>query len=125
MNIRTIALAAATVATGAAAAAVIGAGSASAVVPIAAPEAGIYGVQLSPGETQAMANGPLPALISQVVPHSALSVGIEDDSALDQDDDNVYASLREVIGEAASRPNGKVDLFLAPGPELVIFQDWS
>ncbi|MFI7000071.1 hypothetical protein [Nocardia sp. NPDC050175] len=125
MNVRTIVLAATTAATGAVAATVIGAGTASAAVPIAAPDEGLYGVQLSPGETQALANGPIPALINQTVPKSNISVGVESDSNLDQDEGFVYASLREVIGEAANRPNGKVDLLLAPGPELVIFQDWS
>lgn len=122
MNVRTIALA---VATTAAAAAVIGAGTAAAAVPIAAPDEGLYGVQLSPGETQALANGPVPALIGQAVPKGNLSVGVEPDSNLDQDEGFVYASLREVIGEAANRPDGKVDLLIAPGPELVVFQDWS
>lgn len=125
MNIRTIALAVTTAAAGAAAAAVIGAGTASAAVPIAVPGEGIYGVELSPGETQALANGPVPALLGQTIPKGNISVGVEPDSNLDQDEGFVYASLREVIGEAANRPNGKVDLFLAPGPELVVFQDWS
>ncbi|MFI1913599.1 hypothetical protein [Nocardia sp. NPDC020380] len=105
------------------AAGLLAAGTASAATPIAIPQFGAYGLELSHGETQSLANSPLPALVDRFVPHSAVTVGIQPDSALPQDNSNVYAGLNDIVGEAASRPGGQVDVLLDT-QGLIVFQQW-
>jgi len=124
MRTRTIAATIVIAAATAAVAGVLGAGSAAAAVPVTNPKSGGIGVEFNHGETQALANGPIPALIEQVVPSSAISVSIRPDSQLHANGGHVYADMPDVIGEAAGRPNGKVAMVLDPGPGLVVVQDW-
>ncbi|MEV6773546.1 hypothetical protein AB0N05_33435 [Nocardia sp. NPDC051030] len=123
MRTRTIALTLTAVATGVVATALLGDGFASAATPLTAP--GAVGVQLSPGETAALANGPVLALADKVIPYDATSVALAPGSQLAANDAWKYASLRDIIGETTTQPGGHVDLFVAPGDGgLIVVQDW-
>ncbi len=110
--------------TGAAATALIGAGTANAAAPVAYPQAGAVGLELTNPETQAFANGPVPALIDKYLPGDNISVGIRPDSQLPRSGNGVMASMRDIAGEAATRPNGHIAVVVAPGPRLVVVQQW-
>jgi hypothetical protein len=107
----------------------LGAGSAAAAVPISQPDR--FGVRLSHEETAAIAGGPLPALVSMVVPLNRIGAGLKGDTEIYHDDSGgVHASLRQVMLEAASHPDGAVTLYLnAPGSRngrvLDIYQQWN
>lgn len=120
MRTRTLAIAAAA----AAVAGLVGAGSAAAAAPVTNPKTGGIGIEFDHGETESLGNGPLPALLEQVVPRSAISVSIRPDSQLRAVGNHVYADLPDVVNEAANHSNGRVALVLDPGPELVIVQAW-
>ncbi|MCU1648480.1 MAG: hypothetical protein JWN03_8755 [Nocardia sp.] len=101
----------------------VGAGTASAATPFVIPDAGAAGLELSPGETQSLSSGPIPALVDRYVPSSSVSVGVRPDSKLPQDEDYVFGGLGDVIGEAANRPGGSVDVLVDSGG-LVVLQQW-
>ncbi|MVU76177.1 hypothetical protein GPX89_02850 [Nocardia sp. ET3-3] len=122
MRVRTIAATAAAC-TGIALAGSAVAGTASAATPFLIPQAGAAGVELSPGETQALANSPIPALIDRYGPRDMVSVDLESDSTLPQTGDAVYADMPSIVGEAASHPDGEVALALVP-EGLVVLQVW-
>ncbi len=108
---------------------VLGAGAAQAAEPVAQPDR--LGLQLSHAETQAVAGGPIPALVSMVVPLNRIGVGLKPDTGIYKDENGgVHASLRQAIMEAADRPDGTITLFLnAPGTRngrvLDIYQNWG
>ncbi|WP_216897140.1 hypothetical protein [Nocardia alni] len=120
MRARTIVIAAAA----AAVAGLAGAGTASAANPVTNPKTGGFGIQLNAGETQSFANGPIPALLDEVLPGSAMAVSIRPDSQLRTSGNRVYADLPSVAREAASHPGGRIALVVDPGPRLVIAQSW-
>ncbi|MGF6886111.1 hypothetical protein ABIA39_000078 [Nocardia sp. GAS34] len=120
MRTRTLVVAAAA----AAVAGMVGAGSAAAAAPVVNPKIGGIGIEFDHGETQSLANGPVPALLEQVVPRSAISVSIRPDSQLRAIGNHVYADMPGVINEAASHPDGRFALVVAPGPRLVVVQAW-
>ncbi|WP_067683976.1 hypothetical protein [Nocardia miyunensis] len=123
MRARTVVIA--TVATAAGiAAGFAGAGSAAAIAPVTVPRTGGVGVELNHGETQAFANGPIPALIDQALPGDAIAVGIGRGSQLPRNGNHVQADLPSIVTEAAGRPGGRVALVLQPGPELAVVQIW-
>ncbi|PXX65004.1 hypothetical protein DFR70_10465 [Nocardia tenerifensis] len=111
------------------AAVAFGAGAAAAVEPIAQPDR--IGVQLSHAETQAVAGGPLPAVVTMFVPLNRIGVGLKADTGIYKDENGgVHASLRQAIGEAANHPDGTITLFVnAPGTRngrvLDVYQNWS
>ncbi|MBL1078543.1 hypothetical protein JK358_29470 [Nocardia sp. 2] len=105
------------------AAAVVAAGTASAATPVVVPQYGVYGVALSPGETRALADGPLPALVEHYAPRNIISVSIQPDSALRQENSRIYADMPQIIREAADHPGGSVDVVATPNG-VVILQDW-
>ncbi|MFE7800623.1 hypothetical protein [Nocardia sp. NPDC057440] len=111
------------------AAALLGAGTAAAVEPIGQPDR--VGVRLSHQETTAIADGPLPALVSMLVPPNRIGAGLKSDTRIYHDDSgNVHASLRQVMVEAASHPDGTITVYLnAPGTRdgrvLDIYQQWN
>ncbi|MBF6172872.1 hypothetical protein [Nocardia blacklockiae] len=113
------------------AAALAGAGQAAAGVPVAQPDQGRIGFALSHGETAALADGPMPALVTKVIPQSRMGAGLHPETDLYRDDSgNVHASLRQVIMEAADHPDGTVTVFLnAPGTHgsrlIDIYQRWG
>ncbi|MFF0489637.1 hypothetical protein ACWDSJ_29910 [Nocardia sp. NPDC003482] len=121
----------ATLITIAAAATVGGIGTAAAATPIAQPEEGRIGLNLSHEETAALADGPLPALVGMVVPPSRMGAGLRPDTQLYKDENGgIHASLRQVIMEAADHPDGSVTVYVnvtgAHGPRLVdIYQRWN
>ncbi|MEC3915390.1 hypothetical protein [Nocardia sp. CDC160] len=124
MRVRTIAATAtATAVTGLAFAGFFATGTASAATPYVIPQIGAAGLALSPGETQSLANSPVPALVDRFAPRDFVSVGMEPDSTLPQDDTGVYADMPAIIGEAAAHPNGSVDVVWVDGG-LVVLQDW-
>ncbi|MFE3192145.1 hypothetical protein ACFXHA_24265 [Nocardia sp. NPDC059240] len=106
-------------------------GVASAGVPVAQIDQGRVGVALSHDETVAIADGPLPAVISMFVPLSRMGAGLQPDTAIYKDDKGgVHASLRQVIMEAGDHPDGNVVVFFnAPGSRggrvLDIYQNWG
>ncbi len=120
MRARTIVIAAAAVTI----AGLAGAGTASAVTPVTSPKTGGFGIQLNPAETQAFANGPVPALLDEALPGSAMAVSIRPDSQLRTSGNRVYADLPGVAREAADHPGGRIALVVAPGPRLIIGQSW-
>ncbi len=106
------------------------AAAAGAVAPVIQPDQGRAGVVLSHDETGALADGPLPALVTMVIPENRIGAGLKPDTELYHDQNgNVHASLRQVIQEAASHPDGSVAVFLnAPGSHgtriLDVYQQW-
>ncbi|MEC3957219.1 hypothetical protein VMT65_29590 [Nocardia sp. CDC153] len=122
MRVRTIA-ASATAVTGLALAGLFATGTASAATPYVIPQLGAAGLALSPGETQSLASSPVPALVDRFAPRDFVTVGMEPDSTLPQDDTGVYADMPAIIGEAAAHPNGTVDVVWVDGG-LVVLQDW-
>ncbi|WP_328406621.1 hypothetical protein [Nocardia sp. NBC_00403] len=111
------------------AAALLGAGTAAAAEPFGQPDR--VGLHLSHQETAAIADGPLPALVSMLVPPNRIGAGLKTDTKIYHDDSgNVHASLRQVMTEAASYPDGTITLYInAPGTHdgrvLDIYQQWN
>ncbi|MEU7630598.1 hypothetical protein AB0C34_11495 [Nocardia sp. NPDC049220] len=109
----------------------LGAGSAGAVEPIEQLDQGRVGVRLDHAETKALAGGPIPALVTMVVPLDRIGAGLKSDTAIYRDHNGgVHASLRQVMLEAANRPDGTITLYLnAPGTRdgrvLDIYQNWG
>ncbi|MFE2995934.1 hypothetical protein ACFXG4_13075 [Nocardia sp. NPDC059246] len=108
-----------------------GAGVAAAAEPVVQVDQGRLGVTLSHSETAALADGPVPAVISMVVPLNRMGAGLRPDTSIYKDDKGgVHASLRQVIAEAADHPDGNVAIFLdLPGSRsgrvLDIYQNWD
>ncbi|APE37386.1 hypothetical protein BOX37_29535 [Nocardia mangyaensis] len=106
----------------------LGAGSAAAFTPLAQPDR--IGAQLSREETVALGAGPIPAITSMFVPANRIGAGLHSDTALRRDaDGGVRATLRQVVTEAASHPDGTVTVYLnAPGARggrlLDVYQQW-
>ncbi|MGW4351270.1 hypothetical protein ACWELJ_04190 [Nocardia sp. NPDC004582] len=106
-------------------------GVAQAGVPVVQPDQGRVGVALSHQETVAIADGPLPAVISMFVPLSRMGAGLQPDTTIYKDDKGgVHASLRQVMMEAADHPDGTVTLFVnLPGTKggrvLDVYQNWN
>ncbi|MFF2552763.1 hypothetical protein ACFVUS_17280 [Nocardia sp. NPDC058058] len=104
MRIRTTAAALGIALAGAAFATVAGAGSASAITPIIDPGNGVYlAVLFDRGETAALNGTPIPGLLDRVAPDGQTLMVIDPASRLPQDDQSVYASVPDVVGEAAAR----------------------
>ncbi|MFJ9365514.1 hypothetical protein ACIRRA_13995 [Nocardia sp. NPDC101769] len=122
MRVRTFALAAAACA-GLGLAGSAGAGTASAATPFVIPQIGAAGVELDHGETQALADSPVPALIDRYAPRNAVIVGLQPDSTFAQNGNAVFADIPAIVGEAAAHPDGSVDVVLSP-KGLGIFQVW-
>ncbi|MFE6920004.1 hypothetical protein ACFVAV_03070 [Nocardia sp. NPDC057663] len=112
-----------------AAAVVFGAGSAAAFAPQAQPDR--IGAQLSHEETVALGAGPIPALIVMFVPANRIGVGLHSDTNLHRDaDGGIRATLRQVVTEVASHPDGTVTVYLnAPGTRggrvVDVYQHWT
>ncbi|MEU1207715.1 hypothetical protein [Nocardia sp. NPDC005825] len=106
-------------------------GVAQAGVPLVQIDQGRVGVALSHQETVAIADGPLPAVVSMFVPMSRMGAGLEPDTTIYKDDKGgVHASLRQVMMEAADHPDGTVTLFVnLPGTKggrvLDVYQNWN
>ncbi|MFE5283472.1 hypothetical protein ACFRAQ_00685 [Nocardia sp. NPDC056611] len=106
-------------------------GVAQAAVPLVQIDQGRVGVALSHQETAAIADGPLPAVVSMFVPLSRMGAGLEPDTTIYKDDKGgVHASLRQVMMEAADHPDGTVTLFVnLPGTKggrvLDVYQNWN
>ncbi|MFD7844685.1 hypothetical protein ACFV4K_17325 [Nocardia sp. NPDC059764] len=106
-------------------------GVAQAGVPLVQIDQGRVGVALSHQETVAIADGPLPAVVSIFVPLSRMGAGLEPDTTIYKDDKGgVHASLRQVMMEAADHPDGTVTLFVnLPGTKggrvLDVYQNWN
>ena len=109
---------------------IAGAAAADAASPVIQPDQGRAGVVLNHDETGALADGPLPALVTMVVPMNRIGAGLKPDTELYHDENgNVHASLRQVIQEAADHPDGSVAVFLdVPGSHgtriLDVYQQW-
>ncbi|WP_227997234.1 hypothetical protein [Nocardia australiensis] len=107
----------------------LGAGSASAVAPVGQTDR--IGVSLSHEETAAIAGGPLPALVTMFVPPSRIGAGLESGTEIHRDENGgVHASLRQIMTEAATHPDGSVTVFVnVPGTRggrvLDIYQQWN
>ncbi|MVU83641.1 hypothetical protein GPX89_41185 [Nocardia sp. ET3-3] len=107
------------------------AGAAGAGVPVAQVDQGRVGVVLSHDETVAIADGPIPAVISMFVPLSRMGAGLQPDTQIYKDDKGgVHASLRQVVMEAGDHPDGTVVVFFnAPGSHggrvLDVYQNWN
>ncbi|MFI9414947.1 hypothetical protein [Nocardia gamkensis] len=112
------------------AAVTLGAGSADAQ-PFDQLDQARLAVPLDHTATTMLAGGPIPALITMVVPPNRIGAGLKDDSAIYRDDRGaVHATLRQVVLEAAGHPDGTVTVYLnAPGARngrvLDIYQHWN
>ncbi|WP_327143666.1 hypothetical protein [Nocardia sp. NBC_01327] len=102
MRIRTAAAALGITLAGAAFATIAGAGSASAITPLSDPGHGIYLVVLfDQGDTVALNNSPIPGVLDQLAPDGRTTMLIDPASRLPRDDNNVYATVPDVVSEAA------------------------
>lgn len=105
--------------------------NARAAEPVADPAQGRVGLRLSHDETARLAGGPIPALVTMVVPLNRIGAGLHSDTQIYRDDEGgVHASLRQVISEAATHPDGAITVYLnAPGTRdgriLDIYQNWT
>ncbi|WP_433524612.1 hypothetical protein ACQPZ2_05650 [Nocardia pseudovaccinii] len=112
-----------------AAAVTVGTGTAAAADPVSQPDR--IGLHLDHAETTALGDGPLPALVTMVVPLNRIGAGLKSDTEIYRDENGgVHASLRQVIMEAARHPDGTVTVYLnAPGTRdgrtLDIYQSWD
>ena len=112
-----------------AAAVTFGTGTAAAADPVSQPDR--IGLHLDHAETAALGGGPLPALVTMVVPLNRIGAGLKSDTEIYRDENGgVHASLRQVIMEAAGHPDGTVTVFVnAPGTRdgraLDIYQNWN
>ncbi|MFF7938948.1 hypothetical protein ACFZC5_04490 [Nocardia gamkensis] len=112
------------------AAVTLGAGSAAAQ-PFDQLDQARLAVPLDHTATTMLAGGPIPALITMVVPPNRIGAGLKDDSSIYRDDRGaVHATLRQVVLEAAGHPDGTVTVYLnAPGARngrvLDIYQHWN
>ncbi|HLS76541.1 MAG TPA: hypothetical protein VK083_07115 [Nocardia sp.] len=119
------------VAAGALAVSVFAAPSASAVEPVLDIGDGRVGAHLNHEETVWLAGGPIPAMVTRIIPPGVIGAGMHPDTKLWRDDQgNIRASLRQVIAESAREPDGTVSIFLnAPGTHdgrlLDIYQNWG
>ncbi|WP_217439164.1 hypothetical protein [Nocardia barduliensis] len=108
----------------------LGAGSAAAQ-PFDQLDQARLAIPLDHSATTALAGGPIPALVTMVVPPNRIGAGLKSDSAIYRDErGQVHATLRQVVLEAASRPDGTVTVYLnAPGARngrvLDIYQHWN
>ncbi|MBF6420861.1 hypothetical protein IU436_20200 [Nocardia farcinica] len=109
----------------------LGAGTAAAADPLLDLDEGRIGVQLNHNETVALAGGPVPAVVSMVVPLNRMGAGLHPETRLWRDENgSVHASLRQVIAESARHPDGTVSIYLnAPGTRngrvLDVYQNWT
>lgn len=98
--------------------------------PLVLPDQGRIGVSLSHDETAALADGPIPALVSKVLPMNRMGAGLRPDSRIYHDEHGgVHASLRELLLESAEHPDGNVIVYLdAPGTHgsrvLDVYEHW-
>ncbi|MBY8855577.1 hypothetical protein K7711_03730 [Nocardia sp. CA2R105] len=105
--------------------------AASAGALVAQPDQGRIGISLSHAETAALADGPVPAMVTKVVPLNRMGAGLHPGSQIQRDQHGgVHASLREVLLESAAHPDGNVVVFLdAPGTHgprvLDIYEHWN
>lgn len=105
-------------------------GTAAAAEPVVDPENTRAGLVLNRAETAALAGGPVPALIDQVVPASRIGAGLHSDTRLYRDENGgVHASLRQVMLESVDN-GGSVIVFVhvpgAPHGRLFdIYQQWD
>ncbi|WP_280234162.1 hypothetical protein [Nocardia cyriacigeorgica] len=112
-------------------AAVFGAGSAAAADPIIDPAQSRVGVHLNHAETTALAGGPIPALVTMVVPANRIGAGLDNDTRIYRDENGaVHATLRQIVSEAASMPDGTVTILVnAPGTRngrvFDVYQQWN
>lgn len=110
---------------------VAAAAQAAAAAPVVQPEQGRAGVILNHDETGMVAGGPLPALLTMVVPPNRIGAGLKPDSELYHDRyGSVHASLRQVFMEAADHPGGHVVVLVnvpgSHGTRLVdVYQQWD
>ncbi|WP_280216630.1 hypothetical protein [Nocardia neocaledoniensis] len=108
---------------------ILGAGSAAAFVPQAQPDR--IGAQLNHEETVALGAGPIPALTAMFVPANRIGAGLHSETNLHRDaDGGIRATLRQVVTEAASHPDGTVTVYLnAPGARggrvVDVYQQWA
>ncbi|MGQ4596919.1 hypothetical protein [Nocardia sp. R6R-6] len=110
--------------------AALGAGSAGAE-PLDQPDPARIGIHLDHAATTTLAGGPIPAVVTMVVPPNRIGAGLKSDSEIYRDQHGrVYASLRQVMMEAAEHPDGTITVYLnAPGTRdgrlLDIYQHWN
>ncbi|WP_028477114.1 hypothetical protein [Nocardia sp. CNY236] len=92
---------------------------------------GRIGIHLNHDATTTLAGGPIPAVITMIVPPDRIGAGLRSDSTIYRDEHGrVHASLRQVVLEAAEHPDGTVTVYLnAPGTHggrvLDIYQHWN
>lgn len=107
----------------------LGSGAATAFAPQVQPDR--IGAQLSHEQTVALGAGPIPAITSMFVPANRIGAGLHRDTTLRREGDGgVRATLRQVVTEAASHPDGTVTVYLnAPGTRggrvFDIYQHWT
>ncbi|MEU1983548.1 hypothetical protein [Nocardia sp. NPDC019395] len=107
----------------------LGAGTAAAAEPVVDADNARAGLVLNQAETAALAAGPVPALVDQIVPPSRIGAGLNSETRLYRDEQGgVHASLRQVMLESVDN-GGSVIVFAhvpgAPHGRLFdIYQQW-
>ncbi|MBO0854923.1 MAG: hypothetical protein J2P18_14315 [Nocardia sp.] len=110
---------------------IAGAAQADAVTPIVQPDQGRGGIGLSHDETAAVADGPLPALLTEFVPSNRIGAGLRPDTQIYHDPQGrVHASMRDVVSEAAQHSDGSIAVLVnvpgSHGTRLIdVYQRWG
>ncbi|WP_067479345.1 hypothetical protein [Nocardia amamiensis] len=98
---------------GAGVGAAVMAGSAGAVTPVGDPANGIVaGLGFNHGETEALANSPIPGVLGIGLVAPAVVVHVPEESALQREDGKVLADMPTVWRDAAGAPTGKIAVAL-------------
>lgn len=98
---------------GAGVGAAVSAGSAVAVTPVGDPANGIVaGLGFNHGETEALANSPIPGVLGIGLVAPAVVVHVPAESALQHEDGKVLADMPTVWRDAAGAPTGKIAVAL-------------
>lgn len=120
-----------TVLTGAAIAVGLAAGTAGAATPLVDPGNGRIGVSLSPSETGALSEGPVPALVGRAFEGSKTGVRLEQGSEFDDSNGRIATSLEGLFRETATHPGGYINAYLADANNpandnvsLIIAEHW-
>ncbi|WP_084493052.1 hypothetical protein [Nocardia flavorosea] len=107
-----------------------GAGTAAAAEPVVDADNARAGLRLNQAETAALAGGPVPALVDQIVPASRIGAGLHSGTRLYRDENGgVHASLRQVMLESVDNGGSVIVFVHAPGAPhgrvFDIYQQWD
>ncbi|KAA0017973.1 hypothetical protein [Antrihabitans cavernicola] len=110
----------------------IASGTAAAATPLVDPGNGRLGVSLTPGETTAVSEGPVPALVERAFAGRTTGVRLAPGSSYSDSNGRIDTSLEDLFRETASHPGGYINAYLTdpnnPANQdvsLVITEHWN